>query len=79
MNITYYAGAADAAGGPGTQLETSDLTAAQLTALLGRDNPRLAEVLPRCTFLVDGTPVRDSGELIAAGARVDVLPPFAGG
>ena len=79
MVITYYAGAADAAGGPGAHLETSDLTAAELTALLGRDNPRLAEVLPRCTLLVDGSPVREPGELIGAGARVDVLPPFAGG
>lgn len=79
MNITYYAGAADAAGMPGTQLDASSLTAAELTALLGRDNPGLAEVLPRCTLLVDGTPVRDPGELIGAGARVDVLPPFAGG
>ena len=34
MNITYYAGAADAAGGPGAHLETSDLTAADLTAML---------------------------------------------
>ncbi|MGV8907443.1 MAG: MoaD/ThiS family protein [Propionicimonas sp.] len=79
MNVTFYAGAADAAGGPGAQLDTSDLTAAQLTALLGRDNPRLAEVLPRCTLLVDGTPVRGPDELIGAGARVDILPPFAGG
>ncbi len=79
MKITFYAGAADAAGSPGAELDASDLTAAQLTALLGRDNARLAEVLPRCTLLVDGTAVRDPGTLIGAGARVDVLPPFAGG
>jgi molybdopterin converting factor small subunit len=79
MVITYYAGAADAAGAPRAELDASDLTAAQLTELLGRDNARLAEVLPRCTLLVDGTAVRDPGTLIAAGARVDVLPPFAGG
>ena len=79
MNITYYAGAADAAGVSGTQLDTMELTAAQLTALLGQGNPRLAEVLPRCTLLVDGAPVRNPADVIAAGARVDVLPPFAGG
>jgi sulfur-carrier protein len=79
MKITYYAGAADAAGSPSAELDASDLTARQLTALLGRDNARLAEVLPRCTLLVDGAPVRDPGTLISAGARVDVLPPFAGG
>jgi molybdopterin converting factor small subunit len=79
MLITYYAGAADAAGSPGAQLDANDLPAAHLTALLGRDNARLAEVLPRCTLLVDGTPVRDPGTLIGSRARVDVLPPFAGG
>lgn len=80
MRITYYAGAADAAGSPATEVASGgELTAAELTALLGRDNPRLAEVLPRCTLLVDGAPVREPGHLIGAGARVDVLPPFAGG
>ncbi len=79
MRITYYAGAADAAGAPGTDLDASNLTAAELTEFLGRDNARLAEVLPRCTLLVDGTPVRSPAELIGEGARVDVLPPFAGG
>jgi molybdopterin converting factor small subunit len=79
MVITYYAGAADAAGAPQAELDVTDLTAAQLTELLGRDNVRLAEVLPRCTLLVDGTAVRDPGTLIGAGARIDVLPPFAGG
>ena len=79
MKITYYAGAADAAGSPGAELDAHDLTVAQLTALLGQDNARLAEVLPRCTLRVDGTAVRDPGTLIGPGARVDVLPPFAGG
>ncbi|MGV8910578.1 MAG: MoaD/ThiS family protein [Propionicimonas sp.] len=79
MRITYYAGAADAAGSPGAELDASDITAAELMNRLGRDNPGLAEVLPRCTLLIDGTAVRDPGTLITAGARVDVLPPFAGG
>ncbi len=80
MRITYYAGAADAAGAPVAEVsEERDLTAVELTALLGRDNARLAEVLPRCTLLVDGAPVRDPGTTIAANSRVDVLPPFAGG
>lgn len=38
----------------------------------------LADVLERCTFLVDGR--RAERETSLAGAeRVDVLPPFAGG
>jgi molybdopterin converting factor small subunit len=79
MRITFFAGAADAAGTTVTELETDGMTASELTALLGRDNERLASVLPRCTLLVDGAPVRDPGDPIGADARVDVLPPFAGG
>ncbi len=79
MRITYYAGAADAAGSPGAELDATDLTAAQLTDLLGSDNARLAEVLPRCTLLVDGTAISNQSTLIPGDARVDVLPPFAGG
>ena len=79
MRITYYAGAADAAGKSGVELDATDLTATQLTNLLGRDNARLAETLPRCTLLVNGTAVRDPDTLIPAGATVDVMPPFAGG
>lgn len=79
MKVTFYAGAADAAGRPSAELDAGDLTAGQLTAVLGRDSTQLAEVLARCTLLVDGTPVRNQGDRIAAGARIDVLPPFAGG
>ncbi len=39
MKITYYAGAADAAGSLGAELDTSDLTANQLTIPHGRANP----------------------------------------
>lgn len=79
MKVTYYAGAADAAGSPHAELPDVEVTAAELTTLLGRDNARLAEVLPRCTLLVDGSPVRHPEDRIGARSRVDVLPPFAGG
>ncbi len=79
MRITYYAAAADAAGTTTTSLDDGDLTAAQLVARLGGEDAKLADVLSRCSLLVDGSPVREESELIPAGARVDVLPPFAGG
>ncbi|MFZ0529952.1 MAG: MoaD/ThiS family protein [Propionicimonas sp.] len=79
MQITYYAGAADAAGVAGVQLEAGDLTTAELLGLLGAGDVRLAEVLSHCSILVDGSPVRGEAERIPATARVDVLPPFAGG
>lgn len=41
--------------------------------------PGLAGVLPRCSVLVDGVAGHDDTVTVAAGTRVDVLPPFAGG
>lgn len=41
--------------------------------------PRLAEVLPRCSLLLDGLVVHDMAMAVAPGAALDVLPPFAGG
>ena len=79
MEIAYYAGAADAAGTNREQLDTSDTTAEQLVSLLGARHDRLAGVLKSCSFLVDGTPVKDPQTWISARSRVDVLPPFAGG
>jgi sulfur-carrier protein len=55
--------------------------AAPLSAILDgieADHPAFAGVRPRCSYLVDGTAVHDD-VAVAAGSRVDVLPPFAGG
>lgn len=79
MDITYYAGAADAAGTNTTRLDAGDLTADELRGRLGAGSASLAGVLASCSLLVDGAPVRDGATLIPSGARVDVLPPFAGG
>ncbi len=79
MQITYYAGAADAAGAATAHLDSGQLTAADLLDRLGDGNDRLAGVLPACSLLVDGRAVTGPDEVIPAGSRVDVLPPFAGG
>jgi len=79
VQITYYAGAADAAGTNTAQLDAGDLTASELLARLSADNPALGRVLGACSLLVDGASVRDPEEVIPGIARVDVLPPFAGG
>jgi molybdopterin converting factor small subunit len=62
---------------------TSQLSvpAARLSAILDAieaEHLAFAGVRPRCSFLVDGTAVHDDID-VAAGSRVDVLPPFAGG
>ncbi|MGV8850626.1 MAG: MoaD/ThiS family protein [Propionibacteriaceae bacterium] len=79
MQITYYAGAADAAGRDHEQLDTPDTTAEQLVSLLSARHDGLAGVLKSCSLLVDGSPAADPQTRISAGSRVDVLPPFAGG
>lgn len=41
--------------------------------------PGLGGVIERCSVLVDGVATHDEDVQIAPGARIDVLPPFAGG
>ncbi len=79
MDIAYYAGAADAAGIDSEHLDTPEITAADLVSLLGSRHDGLSGVLRSCSLLVDGAPVQDPLTRIHAEARVDVLPPFAGG
>ncbi|PKQ22736.1 MAG: molybdopterin synthase sulfur carrier subunit [Actinobacteria bacterium HGW-Actinobacteria-5] len=77
--IRFYAGAADAAGTATTTLTGEQLTAVGLLDRLGAQNQTLAVVPARCTLLVNGSAVREPDEPILGSARVDVLPPFAGG
>ncbi|CAL8970841.1 MAG: MoaD/ThiS family protein [Actinobacteria bacterium] len=79
MQITFYAGAADAAGTTTAELDEDGLTAAELLGRLSRGEDALAAVLGCCSLLVDGAPVREPDTRISRSARVDVLPPFAGG
>jgi hypothetical protein len=44
-----------------------------------RHGERLSRVLGYCSFLVDGSAVRDRDVSLAPGSVVEVLPPFAGG
>lgn len=41
--------------------------------------PGLGDVVQRCSVLVDGMAAHADDVTVSAGARVDVLPPFAGG
>lgn len=54
----------------------------RLEAILDRlatDHPGFAAVRPRCSYLMDGISTRDEQTEIPSGARLDILPPFAGG
>lgn len=77
MEIRFFAGAAAAAGTERREVTAAGLTLGQLRAQLSEHNERLARVLAVSTFLADGQPC-DDGPLDDV-ARLDVLPPFAGG
>jgi len=80
--VRYFAAAADAAGREeevldpdrSASLTTVGAVRAHLVAQYGAP---MARVLENGSFLVDGVVRRDDATPI--GARVDVLPPFAGG
>jgi molybdopterin synthase sulfur carrier subunit len=81
--IRYWA-AAKAAAGTAEEAFTADTLAEALRAARDRHahRPDFARVLGRCSFLVNGEQVgsRPHEEVVLAdGATVEVLPPFAGG
>ena len=75
-NVRYFAAAAEAAGCEEEELAAS--TVGDLKAvLIDRYGEPMKKVLASGSFLVDGVVSRDDAAVI--GARIDVLPPFAGG
>jgi molybdopterin synthase sulfur carrier subunit len=78
VTVRYFAGARAAVG-----LDSETRDAGTLAELVGQivdaHGERLERVLTACSFLVDGTTTRDRALVLAPGAVVDVLPPFAGG
>lgn len=79
MRIRYFAAAADAAGVPETALDAGPMRLGALVASLGADDLALAHLLARCSALVDGVRAEGPDQIVPAEARVDFLPPFAGG
>lgn len=78
--VRYWAAAREAAGVSSEEVAAGTL--ADVLHVLRARSPRLAEVVSRSAFLVDGVPAgrRDPTQvLLHRGSVVDVLPPFAGG
>ncbi|MFJ2030617.1 MoaD/ThiS family protein [Streptosporangium sp. NPDC087985] len=78
--IRYWAAAKDAAGVAEEPFEAATLAELVTRITGGRDE--LARVVLRSSFLVDGEPVgrrAHDAVVLADGATVEVLPPFAGG
>ena len=83
VDVHYFAAARAAAGRAQDTAEAATL-GELLNVLRDRHTGSteagmsFAEVLERCTFLVDGASASEDAVLSDA-SRVDVLPPFAGG
>ncbi|ORM32534.1 MoaD/ThiS family protein [Williamsia sp. 1135] len=78
--VRFFAAAQAAAGTEQTVVKLTDkATLADLENVLGQQNPELANVLNRCSYLHESIAVRDRSRVLSSGDTVDVLPPFAGG
>lgn len=75
--VRYFAAAEEAAGAPEESLPAVATVGELKSVLLERYGDAMAKVLASGSFLVDGVVSRDDTRPL--GARVDVLPPFAGG
>jgi len=83
VTIKYWAAAREAAGVTAESVDAETLAQA-LEVILARrgGDGRLRSVLARSSFLVDGTPAGrrvPADVILPEAARVEVLPPFAGG
>lgn len=76
--VRYFAAAADAAGTAAETLEGGTL-GSLVEAMSAAHGDELADVLRRCSLLVDGSQTSDASAPVPPTATVDVLPPFAGG
>jgi len=87
VDVHFFAAARDAAGCTHTSLTNTDVPATlgdllrylstTFTGTTGAGTS-MAEVLERCSFLLDGETSTAESPLSGV-SRVDVLPPFAGG
>ena len=87
VDVHFFAAARDAAGCAHTSLTNTDVPATlgdllqylstTFTGTTGAGTS-MAEVLGRCSFLLDGKSATAETPLSGV-SRVDVLPPFAGG
>lgn len=77
VTVRYFAAAAEAAGREQEVLHVAPTVGALRAELVARYGPAMAHVLQIGSLLVDGVVTRDPHRPVQA--RVDVLPPFAGG
>ncbi len=82
VTIQYWAAARDAAGVATELVDAATLPEALDVVAARHADGRLAAMLRTCSFLVDGAPAaRGAAPAVplADGARIEVLPQYAGG
>lgn len=77
VEVHLFAAAKAAAGVP--RVDVAPGTLREILDALDEAYGGFAPVRPRCSYLLDGTATHDLDIRVAAGSRIDVLPPFAGG
>lgn len=77
VTVALFAAARAAVGCDAVDVQPGSL--AEVLDEVGRRHPGFLAVRERCSYLVDGLVVHDVTMIVPGGARVDVLPPFAGG
>lgn len=71
--------AAVAGSRPYTLADLSELLVTSFPVSASGHTPPLADILTRCSFLLNEVATRDLTSALKSGDVVDVLPPFAGG
>ena len=79
LTVRYWAAARAAAGVSEEEVAGGAPIGDLIADLSSRHGDRLATVLTRCSFLLDGEQMHESSGLLPSDGVVDVLPPFAGG
>lgn len=77
VTVRFFAAARAAAGVNEISLDSS--TAMHILDQAAAHHPKLGQVLPQCSYLLDEVSLRDLSVVVPDGSILDVLPPFAGG
>jgi molybdopterin converting factor small subunit len=75
--VNFYAAARAASG-----LSVSDFegeTLAEIIAAASKDFPKLVQILPGCSYLINGTATLNIDIQVNPSDVIDILPRFAGG
>ena len=77
VTVRFFAAARAAAGVNEITLDSS--SAMHILDQAAALYPKLGQVLPQCSYLLDEVALRDLSVVVSDGSTLDVLPPFAGG